>query len=196
MSSRGVPDESLPKGTWGGAPLPCCSDDAILELSSVRLTLEEQPCYCVIQKEGEQMSPSPSGSASSSGWSGPVVLYEKHLRGQARELIRSRNCSVYPLSGCGKLYSRRTPRRLSSKVTGSARIEDRGWRTTAASDTIRSASPRKPLTVACRSIRPSNIPAPRGSGPTRQGRAPALSKKPGKPDRKGTSRRENKPGRE
>ena len=54
------------------------------------------------------MSPSPSGSASSSGWSGPVVSLRR-LRGLARQLVRSRNRSVYPLSGCGKPYCRRTP---------------------------------------------------------------------------------------
>ena len=77
---------------------------------------------------------------------------------------------------------------LSGKVSGSAEIVDRGLPTTAASDTIRGAFPRAPLTVAGRSHRPrkwarSNIPAPRGSGPTQQERAPALSNKRKVPDR-------------
>ena len=98
------------------------------------------------------MSPSPSGSALRRDGAGPWCF--KRLRGQARQLVRSRNRSVYPLSGCGVYpYCRRTlvAERLGH---GSAEIVDRGRRTTAASDTIRGAFPRALLTVAGRYFRP------------------------------------------
>ena len=93
--------------------------------------------------------PEPLRVRSSSGWSGPVVFH-KHLRGQARQLVRSRNRSVYPLSACGvNPYCRRTlvAERLGH---GSAEIVDRGRRTTAASDTIRGASLQE--SVDCRQL--------------------------------------------
>ena len=123
------------------------------------------------------MSPSPSGSALRRDGAGPWC-FTKHLRGQARQLVRSRNRSVYPLSGCGVYpYCRRTlvAERLGH---GSAEIVDRGRRTTAASDTIRGASLQE--SVDCRQLiyRPRKWAHFEKSGSARQ-RAKPVRARPG-----------------
>ena len=123
------------------------------------------------------MSPSPSGSALRRDGAGPWC-FTKRLRGQARQLVRSRNRSVYPLSGCGVYpYCRRTlvAERLGH---GSAEIVDRGRRTTAASDTIRGASLQE--SVDCRQLiyRPREWAHFENSGSARQ-RAKPVRARPG-----------------
>ena len=99
------------------------------------------------------MSPSPLRVRPLSGWSGPVVFHNtfevKPGNSSGAVTVAS---TPFPGAGISVLPSL-TPM-LSGKVSGSAEIVDRGLPTTAASDTIRGAFPRAPLTVAGRSHRP------------------------------------------